>query len=64
MSKLFPFNQSLLSSTQDSIECIATPQEADLDDQQIRALRLHHGTYRSEKQVRNDRKVITLKEKA
>ena len=25
---------------------------------------LHHGTYRSEKQVRNDRKFITLKEKA
>ena len=64
MSKLFPFNQSLLSSTQDSIESIATPQEADLDDEQIRSLRLHHGTYRSEKQVRNDRKVITLKENA
>ena len=61
MSKLLPFNQSLLSSTQDSIESIATPQEADLDDEQIRALRLHYGTYRSEKQVRNDRKVITLK---
>ena len=42
--KTLPFNQSLLSSTQDSIESIATPQEADLDDEQIRALRLHHGT--------------------
>ena len=33
-----PYNQSLLSPTQDSIESIATPQEADLDDEQIRAL--------------------------
>ena len=33
-----PYNQSLLSSTQDSIESIATPQEADLDDEQIRAM--------------------------
>ena len=31
-------NQSLLSSPQDSIEGLATPQEADLDDEQIRAL--------------------------
>ena len=31
------------------------PQEADLDDEQIRAL-LHHGICRSEKQVRNDHK--------
>ena len=33
-----PYNQSLLSSTQDSFESLATPQEADLDDEQIRAL--------------------------
>ena len=33
-----PYNQSLLSSTQDPIGSIATPQEADLDDEQIRAL--------------------------
>ena len=33
-----PCNQSLLSSTQDSFESLATPQEADLDDEQIRAL--------------------------
>ena len=33
-----PYYQSLLSSTQDSIENLATPQEADLDDEQIRAL--------------------------
>ena len=33
-----PYNQALLSSTQDSIESLAMPQEADLDDEQIRAL--------------------------
>ena len=32
------FNLSSLSSTQDSIESVDTPQEADLDDEQIRAL--------------------------
>ena len=36
--KSFSYNQSLLSSAQDSIESIATPQEADLDDEPIRAL--------------------------
>ena len=36
--KTLSFNQSLLSSTQDSIESTATPQEADLEDEQIRAL--------------------------
>ena len=36
--KTLSYNQSLLSSTQGSIESIATPQEADLDDEQIRAL--------------------------
>ena len=38
MSKIVSYNQSLLTSTQDSTESIATPQEADLDDEQIRAL--------------------------
>ena len=33
-----PCNQSVLSSTQDSIESVATPQEADFDDEQISAL--------------------------
>ena len=33
-----PCNQSFLSSTQDSVESLATPQEADWDDEQIRAL--------------------------
>ena len=36
--KIVSYNQSLLTSTQDSTESIATPQEADLDDEQIRAL--------------------------
>ena len=36
--KTLSCNQSLWSSTQNSIESIATPQEADLDDEQIRAL--------------------------
>ena len=59
-----PYNQSLLSSTQDSIESLATPQEADLDDEQIRALLASPRFLPNEKQVRNDRKFITLKEKA
>ena len=45
-----PCNQSLLSSTQDSIESLATPQEADLDDEQIRAL-LASPRYSSEREV-------------
>ena len=36
--KTLSYNQLLLSSTQGSIESIATPQEADFDDEQIRAL--------------------------
>ena len=36
--KSLSYNQSLLSSTQDSIESIATPQEADMDDEQLRTL--------------------------
>ena len=36
--KSLSYNQSLLSSTQDSIESIATPQEANLDDEQLRTL--------------------------
>ena len=59
-----PCNQSSLSSAQDSIESIATPKEADLADEQIRALLASPLYDRSEKQVRNDRKFITLKEKA
>ena len=33
-----PYNQSLLSSTQNSMDSLATPREADLDDEQIRIL--------------------------
>ena len=58
-----PNNQSLLSSTQDSIKSLATHQEADLDDEQIRALLASLRYYWSEKQVWNDHKLITLKEK-
>ena len=36
--KTLSCNQSFLSSTQDSAESIATPQEADFDDEQLRAL--------------------------
>ena len=36
--KSLSYNHSFISSTQDSAESIATPQEADLDDEQIRAL--------------------------
>ena len=36
--KSLPYKQSLLSSIQDSVGSSATPQEADLDDEQIRAL--------------------------
>ena len=59
-----PYNQSLLSSTQDSIESIATPQKQTWTTNKFVLCWLHHGTYWSEKQVRNDRKLITLKEKA
>ena len=41
-----PCNQSMLSSTRDSIESLATPQEADLDD----------CVHWSEKRVRDDHK--------
>ena len=36
--KTLSYNQSFLSSTQDSAESITTPQEADFDDEQLRAL--------------------------
>ena len=63
--KSFSYNQSLLSSAQDSIESIATPQEAGLGRRTNScSAGLHHGTCRSKKQERNDRKFVTLKEKA
>ena len=36
--KVLSYNLSFLSSNQDSVESIATPQEADFEDEQIRAL--------------------------
>ena len=36
--KTLSYNQSFLSSAQDSAESIATPQEADFDDEQLRTL--------------------------
>ena len=36
--RLWYFHQSIVSSTQDSAESNATPQEADFDDEQLRAL--------------------------
>ena len=62
--KTLSYNQSLLSSTQDPIESIATPQEAYLDDKQIRAL-LASPRYVLEREASPERsKFITLKEKA
>ena len=52
-----PCNQSLLSSNQDSIESIATPQEADLDDEQIRAL-LASLRYLLEREARAERSQV------
>ena len=49
-----PDNQSLLSSTQGSIESLATPQEADLDDEQIRAL-LASPRYSTEREASAER---------
>ena len=52
-----PYNQSLLSSTQDSIKSLATPEEADLDDEQIRAL-LASPRYLPEREVIAERSQI------
>ena len=41
------------------MESLATPQEAVLEDEQIRILLASPGTCRSEKQVRNDHKFIS-----
>ena len=55
--KTLSYNQSLLSSTQDSIESIATPQEADLDDEQIRAL-LASPQYLTEREASAERSQV------
>ena len=54
------FHQSNIASTCDSAESIATHPESDLDDEQVRTLL---ASPRSEKQVQNDRKFITLNQK-
>ena len=62
--RLLSFHQSIIASTCDSAESIATPPESDFDDEQLRALLASpHCTCRSEEQVQNDRKFITLNEK-
>ena len=63
MISSLPYNQSVLSSSQDSMESLATPQEADWTTNKFLLCWLHHGTWGSEKQLRNDHKFITLKEK-
>ena len=57
-----PCDQSLLSSAQDSIESIATPQEADLDDEQIRAL-LASPPYSPEREASAERSQVYHSEK-
>ena len=52
-----PYNQSLLSSTQDSMESIAVPQEAALDDEQIRIL-LASPRYLLERQASAERSQV------
>ena len=52
-----PYKQSSLSSPQDSVECLATPQEADLDDEHIRAL-LASPRYLPEREVSAERSQV------
>ena len=52
-----PDNQSILSSTQDSMESVVTPQEADLDDEQIRIL-LASPRYFAERETSAERSQI------
>ena len=55
--KTLSYNQSLLSSPPDSIESIATPQEADFDDEQLRAL-LASPRYLSEREAGAERSQV------
>ena len=52
-----PYNQSLLSSTQNSMESLATPREAYLDDEQIRIL-LASPRYLPEREANAERSQI------
>ena len=56
------YNQSLLSSTQDSVEALLRLKKQTRTTNKLVLCWLHHVTYRSDKQVRNDRMFITLKE--
>ena len=58
--KLLFFHRASKASTYDSAESIATPHEADFDDEHLRALLVSNCTLRSERQMRNDRKFIAL----
>ena len=64
MSELCPTTSYCCHPLKILLKNIATPQEADSDDEQICALLASPGAYQSETQVRNDRKFMTLKEKA
>ena len=57
------FDPSIIASTCDSAESIATPPESDLDGEPLRALLASPLYYRSEKQMLNDHKFFTLHEK-
>ena len=59
--KPLSYNQSFLPST--SAESIATPPEADLDDEQLRTLLASPLYLNSEEQAQNDRKFTTRNEK-
>ena len=59
------FHQSIIAPTIVTAGSIATPPESDFDDEQFRALLASPlCTYRSEEQVQNDHKFITLWENA
>ena len=60
--KSLSYNQSFLSSTQESAEGIITPQEADFHDEQVRALLASPRCSPEREKVWNDRKFINLKE--
>ena len=59
----YPHNQSILFSIPGSFVSFATPEEADLDDEQIRALLFSLRYLPEREQMRNDQTLITLKEK-
>ena len=59
---LLPYNQSLLSSTiKFLLKALLRLKKQTWTTNKFVLCWLHHGTYRNEKQVRNDRKFVTLK---